>query len=306
MEDFIAKFQKLILDSPHLCVNSRNVENCPYGDYIYNCKNCYVCFELGGSQNGYYLDSSMKTQSCVDCSFARHSELCYQCLNIEKCYNCNYCIDVSNSNDLTHCFDCIGCNDCYGCVGLRRKNFNIYNVEYSKEEYIKVLKTIEFDENKFRKLDLAHPRQNLHLSKSEDCVGDYIYNSKNCVECFDINNMEDCIYYINGNFNSPDKNNCDMTDASGCELCYDCFSMGYSYNCNFLVESSYCTDCDFGFALESCKNCFGCTYLKNKQYFILNKPYSKEDYLAKIEELKSNLIKNGQYNMIAVTSMMSS
>ncbi|MDP3014198.1 MAG: hypothetical protein Q8M92_08165, partial [Candidatus Subteraquimicrobiales bacterium] len=280
MNDFLGQFKKLILDAPHLNVNSRNVENCPYGDFIYNCKNCYLCFDTGGSQKGYFLENSMKTRDCVDCSFARWSELCYECVNIEKCYSCNWCVDCNDSHDLSHCFDCSGCSDCYGCVGLRHKQYQIYNEQFTKEEYLKRIKNIKFDKDKFHELELEIPRQNLHLSRSEDCIGDYIYNSKKCTFCFDINNMEDCIYYISGNYNSPDKSCCDINEASGCELCYDSFSLGYCYNCNFLVESSYCTDCEFGFELEQCKNCFGCVYLKNKQYYILNKLYSKEDYLA--------------------------
>ena len=141
---------------------------------------------------------------------------------------------------------------------------------------------------------------NLHLSNSEGCVGDYIYNCKECLECYDINNMEDCFYYSSGNFNSPDKINCDMDDASGCELCYECFSLGYSYNCNFLIESSYCTNCEFGLELEQCKNCFGCVYMRDKQYYILNKPYSRDDYLNEVDTLKNSLKKSRQYNLAAI------
>jgi len=35
---------------------------------------------------------------------------------------------------------------------------------------------------------------------------------------------------------------------------------------------------------EIAKNCFMCWNLRNQKYCILNQPYSKEDYLKKIEE----------------------
>lgn len=302
--DFIKEFSELVKKSPHMNVNANNVENCPYGDYIYNCKNCYLCFELGGSQNGFYLQNCMKTKDCVDCSFARWSELCYECLNIERCYDCNWCIDCGDSHHLTRCFDCNACNDCFGCVGLKHKKFMIYNEQFSEEEYKDQIKSIKFDREKFKGLTLKTPRQNLHHSKSEDCVGDYIYNSKNCINCFDINNMENCIYYNAGNFNSPDKDCCDMQDASGCELCFDSFSLGYCYNCDFLIESDRCTNCAFGFGLDSCKDCFGCAYLKNKQYYILNKPHPKEEYEKRIKEIKAELIKNNQYCLAAVAEAL--
>ncbi len=50
--DFIAAYKALALSSPQISVSSRNVENCPYGDQIYNCNNCYLCFETGGSSDG--------------------------------------------------------------------------------------------------------------------------------------------------------------------------------------------------------------------------------------------------------------
>lgn len=34
-----------------------------------------------------------------------------------------------------------------------------------------------------------------------------------------------------------------------------------------------------------CHDCFGCINLKNKEYYFMNKKYSKEDYQKKIAEL---------------------
>ena len=295
--DFVGELKKIITETPRMCVASRNVENCPYGDFIYNCKNCYLCFDTGGSQDCYYVANSMKNKECVDCDLARWSELCYECLNIERCYNCDWCIDCNNCQNLARCFDCIGCNDCYGSIGLRRKSHYFYNKQLTKDEYKKTIKNVEFDHDRFLKLKQEIPHVNLHLSKSEDCTGDYIYNSKQCVLCYDINNMENCIYYSNGNYNRPDKDCCDVDEGSGCELCYDCFSVGYCYNCNFIVESSYCTNCEFGLELEQCKDCFGCAYLKNKQYYILNQPYTKEEYRQQVRTIKEGLIQRGKYSI---------
>ena len=138
--DFVGELKKIIKETPRMCVASRNVENCPYGDFIYNCKNCYLCFDTGGSQDCYYVANSMKNKECVDCDLARWSELCYECLNIERCYNCDWCIDCNNCHDLTRCFDCIGCNDCYGSIGLRRKSHYFYNKQLTKDEYKKSIK----------------------------------------------------------------------------------------------------------------------------------------------------------------------
>jgi len=43
-----------------------------------------------------------------------------------------------------YCFNCHGCNNIFGCVGLRKKNYCIFNKQYSKEDYEKLrVKMIE-------------------------------------------------------------------------------------------------------------------------------------------------------------------
>ena len=38
---------------------------------------------------------------------------------------------------------CVGCKDCFGCVGLHKKQYNIFNKQYSKEEYEKKVAEIK-------------------------------------------------------------------------------------------------------------------------------------------------------------------
>jgi hypothetical protein len=55
--------------------------------------------------------------------------------------------------------------------------------------------------------------------------------------------------------------------GAGCsDVFFSCFIIN---NCSNIFYSSECF---------SCKNCFACSGLKNKQYCILNKQYSKEEY----------------------------
>ena len=37
--------------------------------------------------------------------------------------------------NLEYCLDCYDCENCFACVGLRKKRFCIFNVQYSEEEY---------------------------------------------------------------------------------------------------------------------------------------------------------------------------
>jgi len=103
---------------------------------------------------------------------------------------------------------------------------------------------------------------------------------KNCYLIFAAANNIDCSY----GFSYWDCNNSmDCLNIIKCEKCYwcnDCF------NCNGLNFSRECQDCinsSFLMNCRNCQNCFGCVNLRNKNYYIFNKPYAKEDYLRIIE-----------------------
>lgn len=80
----------------------------------------------------------------------------------------------------------------------------------------------------------------------------------------------------------------DMFAVVGCELSYEdvfaikCYRTHYSQN----VEN--CNDSMFLFECKGCQNCIGCVNLRNKSYYIFNQPYSREEYLSKVKELKLN------------------
>ncbi|MBI4652946.1 hypothetical protein HY750_01710 [Candidatus Kuenenbacteria bacterium] len=68
------------------------------------------------------------------------------------------------------------------------------------------------------------------------------------------------------------------------QLCYEIFNC---YNCYCLFYSRNCRNCNDSFFLFDCANCndcFGCVNLRNKAYYIFNKPHSKEEYKRKIQE----------------------
>ena len=132
---------------PHPASQQYNNENCLYGDYIYNSKNSYWCF------NGYWLE---------DCGFAFTSgiakkswdllwsggekapvELSYELIDCGGAYNCAYII---NCNECTNCYysaDLQNCTDCFGCVGLTNKKYCILNNQLTKGQYEKGIREIK-------------------------------------------------------------------------------------------------------------------------------------------------------------------
>lgn len=112
---------------------------------------------------------------------------------------------------------------------------------------------------------------------------DYTHDVLKCVNSylvFDGEQARDAFY---GETFHTVKDSMDFLCLKSGELCYETINCT---NCYHLQYSRFCQNCsDSYFLLDciGCKDCFGCTNLIQKQYYIFNKPYSKEAYEQMIE-----------------------
>jgi hypothetical protein len=53
----------------------------------------------------------------------------------------------------------------------------------------------------------------------------------------------------------------------------------------------------YSFFLESCSYCLGCIGLRNKSYCIFNKQYTKEEWYDKVDEIFSQMERDGELGM---------
>jgi hypothetical protein len=127
---------------------------------------------------------------------------------------------------------------------------------------------------------VPHPHcSGANNSHSEWC--DDAWSCKNCYLCRSMLDCEDVSYgyrVIRGK-NSIDVAFCfDIELSYDCIYCFKCYRVKYAFDVRDSIESSFLYDC------RNVQNCFMCWNLRNKQYHILNKPYSKEAYHKKLEE----------------------
>lgn len=295
--NFISAYKSLVDSLPHLAVHNFRCENCDYSDQLKDSKNAYLCFNGDGIQDCYSTYDSRWNKNCADLSYSNKCELCYQCIDCEECYNSNFLQDCERCMDCSYCHDCFACQNCFGCVGLRRSQFHIFNTPYAKDEYEKKLAEVKnWPEEKNRaeveKSRLKHPNISMHSRRSENCFGDYIFDSKNCNFVFKGHELQDCIYISNVKA-LKDCVDCDMTLE--CELTYEAVEDNKNYNCNFLYWCADMRDCEYMMYCFNMENCFGCFNLKRKQYHILNQPYEKEEYFALVKTIKETLLQKNQY-----------
>lgn len=291
-EEFISNYRRLQLTTPRIAINNTKSVNSKYCTWAVNNKNCYMCAAADHNEDCMYDRWVYFTKDSLDSSFMHNGTLCYECLDSNGCYNCDFCQDCNNCTDCASCYDCVGCKNCIGCVSLRRQEYQIFNKQYSKEEFALALDSSLLLQM-FENAKMKTPRKAIHSFKSESCTGDYIYNSKNCHDCYDINDSEDCGHLYEAV--NKIKDCYDGFAFEDAELCYEGVS-NWGYDMNFCTACWFSTNMEYCDTCQSCKNCFGCISLQNKQYCILNQQYSKEEYERKVKEIKNDLKAKNLYN----------
>lgn len=259
-------------------------------DYTYNtdqCKNCYLIANAVGNEDCMYGRDLYGNQNCVDCDHILKCTLCYECLNSKECWNCTHLQDCANCADCDVGYYLKDCQNCIGCVDLRKKKFCIFNEQFSEEEFFRRKKTLTPSEieEKFEELEQKTPRVFAIQLNCENCIGESIFNSKNIYPGFDVNGCQDCMYIEE---TKDVKDSVDISFIEHAELCYECSCNYIMYNCNFCFMCSNCTNLDYCELCFNCKDCFGCIGLNHKQHCILNRQYSREEYLKRVTELKKD------------------
>ena len=299
-KNFFEQYKNLLNNVPwmSLGVDSPSLIDSDYCNDCDNLKNCYLIFYGSYDENSRYSDTINHSRDCMDCYMLDECEKCYQGIHLNKCYNVFFSIDCEDSVDVWFSKNLLGCSNCFGCSNLNKKSYCIFNKQYSREEYLKQVKEFNLGSNKnlidiFQKRESSFenlPVKYLHGKHNVNVTGDYIYHSKNIKNSFEINNVEDSRF-------------CLLLKSVASKECYDYsffgdnatliyesikvglgannvfFSNGCWPNCRNLFYCSYCI---------SCSNLFACIGLRNKQYCILNRQYTKEQY----EELVPKIIKH--------------
>lgn len=287
-QQFQEEFNKLKLLYPARPTKVLGSENSDYGNYIYRSKNVYFSFECVESENITYLFDSFRSKNCVDGDYVILSENCYECVDVVSVSNSAFIIGSDRIYDSLYCWDCFDSHDLFGCVHLKHKQYCIFNQQYSEEEYKRkkeelLKRSPEENLAEMKKLSMRFPVTVTRVFNSTNSdYGNHVTNGKNMYLCFDSNNSENCGYIYDTH---DTKNSYDLTQSAGCNFCYECSDSARLNNCHHMA---FCADIyDSAFSEDCAKShhLFGCTNLANKEYCILNKKYSKEDYEKKVKEI---------------------
>ncbi len=137
IESLQAQFEELKQKSifrPYRILNSIHSS----GDNIYNAKNCHYSFDVfDGAENCRYLllaAGGIKDSYATGHAGAK-SELLYDSMSVYPGNNVIASWIVINGHDIKHSINCVDSSYLFGCVGLRSKQYCIFNKQYKREEY---------------------------------------------------------------------------------------------------------------------------------------------------------------------------
>jgi len=290
---FFEQYEELRRVVPHLAMVNSNSVNSEYTNQANNNKDSYMLFTSDRCEKGMY--GSWCHGGCYflsDCYMAEKCEFCYECVDVAKCSQCAWLNDCSDCVNVYFSTDCRGCTDCFGCVGLRSKQYYWFNENIGKEEYEKRVKQaiwnrefIREAQEKVAALRVGIPVKFYHGLQAQNSTGDYIENIQRARLAFNCRDNKDTAYMQDAWQKVEDCRDC--TEIIISQMCYEIQGVEIP-NRTIVARSCFSTIsdscyCDMCFVTN---NCFGCFGLQKGEYCILNKQYSKEEYLA----LKAKII----------------
>ena len=303
---FNQQFHELMLDVPMLALAQyAEIENSDYTNDLLRAKNCYLIFDGEEGTHSMFGETFAQVHHTLDFFCVTSSEYCYEIMHCNECYNLRwseFCNNCSNSYFLR---DCKSCKNCFGCTNLSQKEYYIYNKPHTKEEYEKFISEIDFRDHdtveklkqKFYDFEKQQPYKNLRGTKNENVRGDNMSQSKDCYYCFDGANLRDCLYCTDCLIGARD---CLDVHVWGREmdLCYNCVTIGEQVT-NIVCSSLIAFGASNVYYSHSCSrgahDLFGCISLQKKQYCILNKQYTKEEYEDLMPRIVEHMKSTGEW-----------
>lgn len=298
---FFEQFMELKKEVPllGLSLDLHTTRISPHNNHCGHVKNCYLIFHGGFDEDSAYGIAVDYCKSVFDCSLINSSELCYDSMHS---YKNNRCVGSrSQVYESLNCFflkDCSNCQDCFASANLRNKKYYVFNKPYNKEDYQKEVK--KWDLGSYKIYKEIQKKAEEHWNKlppkphmdefTVNYTGNYVFQSKNCKDCYEVGGAEDCRFlFLMGD--SPIKDSYDISSwGNNVELCYEGCVIGENvYEVKFCEEAGInLHHAEYSKLSLGGSYHFGCISAKKGEYCILNKKYNEEEF----KNLRAKIIKH--------------
>jgi hypothetical protein len=300
-KSFFEQFHVLNMAVPKEALYHVQCDNSDYANLAFKAKNCYLVFGCVENENCLYGHIVWHSKDCIDGLYLYHCELCYQAIDCVNGYKNIYSTECTDCTEIYFSYNCRGCRNCFGCVGLVHKQWQWFNKQLTEEQYHNNLKAVlPFTPAKIAQMQqqVAGLREQIVVPAyygihNENVSGNHIYYSSACRHCFDVKHCEQSNYIFTG------EHFVDTYDTSfspgPAEQCYNSLTLqnGRNVFCShFIFDGTNLFYCDSCYA---CKDCFGCSGLRHKQYCVFNKQYTETDYRSLVARITDQMKKLGEW-----------
>jgi hypothetical protein len=281
---------------PARTIEEKTAFNSDYCNEAWNIKDCYLCYEMWLCEWCLFCRWLVSCDFCIDCL---NCNACQQSYELTECNNCSMCFSSDHCSDgryLYHCSRCIWCSYCINCVWLSNQQYCINNQQVSKEQFeLTLSQSLLWSTSDLYLLSVTHNIE------ADNCIGEYLLRCNDVILSYTCTDLDHCRYcdfllwwYINSN--SYDISNFGMW----LDYCYESqciwgnpwasYHTLFSNQCRPADRNLYCHYC------ISCSHCFGCVWLRNKQYCIFNKQYeNKEEYEIQVAKIIAHMMSTGEW-----------
>jgi len=297
---FFDNFNRLFHSVPFSSLyNYSAAEKSDFAFSVFQSNNCYLSFTvITDCENILYSFAVKESSSNVlnSTQVNNNAQNIFSSHCVVKSFAIFYSKFIENSSDIWFSSNLINCHECIFCQDIENKKYCIENTEYTKEEYLSRKANILAQKDKFPE-----------YAKTVSCIGknhgstdvvnwNFVLNSQG------VESGKYCSYLKDARnvivVGSPHENRYiyDTLEAwaMGNSHFYAALNAWVSsehiYICEWIVT---CYNVYYSRFLENCKFCIWCIGLKNKEYCILNKQYSKEEREKKADEIFSQMDQDG-------------
>ncbi|MFH1855000.1 MAG: hypothetical protein ABH810_01155 [bacterium] len=131
------EFEKHKLKFPYKYVTViASKEDCT-GDILLNSKSVKDSYYCYASENARYVYIIANMKDVMDILSTGTGELSYEIASSTKPYGSAFFTSCDLVRNSYYCYNCTSSNDLFGCVSLNKKQYCIFNKQYTKEEYEK-------------------------------------------------------------------------------------------------------------------------------------------------------------------------
>lgn len=271
-------------------------DNCEYSDQTVGSRNCYLSYvTIVNCENVLYSMSVKESSTNVfnsllvwtNCENIYYSVWVINSFNIFHSKYINNCSNVWFSENLIWCSECIQCNN------LQNQSYCINNQQYSKEDYQQQKTQILSQKSQFAQYyqQLSNHGNNI---ASTDVTGNFN------IECQDIQQW----YYnyqikqwrnmilIGGKWSGEHVYDCFLNTPPQNHY-YGTFSAWYGDHIYNSYHIKWGSNVYYSVCMENSSYCIGCVWLRNKEFCILNKQYSKEEWYEQADKIFAQMEQDG-------------